>query len=244
MALIKCPECGKEISDQAIKCPKCGCPINETHVNFNDKAFDDFWNDTEEEPRHKKRFNPLIIVIIILVAIIAVGAFFFIKFYYSSNSPTEQEETKTTSEPVEQIDEEEEKPTEEYEVEEEPTEEEKEQIAMEYVHNYIKGDMSVNMDSNYFWYVDKFVIENQGSKDIEFIECTLKMVDSNNNVLATQTINPINNIAGEVLKANDTYSLNNTDYFSIGNIDGTPTNVDWRITAIQFEGEELLHLAF
>lgn len=24
MALIKCPECGKEISDKAIKCPHCG----------------------------------------------------------------------------------------------------------------------------------------------------------------------------------------------------------------------------
>ena len=27
MALIKCPECGKQISDQAEACPKCGCPI-------------------------------------------------------------------------------------------------------------------------------------------------------------------------------------------------------------------------
>ena len=27
MALIKCPECGKEISDQAEKCPNCGYPI-------------------------------------------------------------------------------------------------------------------------------------------------------------------------------------------------------------------------
>ena len=27
MALIKCPECGKEISDQAASCPNCGCPI-------------------------------------------------------------------------------------------------------------------------------------------------------------------------------------------------------------------------
>lgn len=26
MALIKCPECGKEISDKAGKCPNCGCP--------------------------------------------------------------------------------------------------------------------------------------------------------------------------------------------------------------------------
>ncbi len=27
MALIKCPECGKEISDKAVSCPNCGCPI-------------------------------------------------------------------------------------------------------------------------------------------------------------------------------------------------------------------------
>lgn len=31
MALIKCPECGKEISDQATSCPNCGIPIN-AHV--------------------------------------------------------------------------------------------------------------------------------------------------------------------------------------------------------------------
>lgn len=28
MALIKCPECGKEISSAAKKCPNCGKPIN------------------------------------------------------------------------------------------------------------------------------------------------------------------------------------------------------------------------
>lgn len=28
MALIKCPECGKEISDRAQACIHCGCPIN------------------------------------------------------------------------------------------------------------------------------------------------------------------------------------------------------------------------
>ena len=28
MALIKCPECGKEMSDKATACPNCGCPIN------------------------------------------------------------------------------------------------------------------------------------------------------------------------------------------------------------------------
>ena len=29
MALIKCPECGREISDKAVACPGCGCPASE-----------------------------------------------------------------------------------------------------------------------------------------------------------------------------------------------------------------------
>ena len=28
MAMIQCPECGKEVSDKAISCIHCGCPIN------------------------------------------------------------------------------------------------------------------------------------------------------------------------------------------------------------------------
>ncbi len=35
MALIKCPECGKEISDKAVFCPNCGFPLSE---NRNDDA--------------------------------------------------------------------------------------------------------------------------------------------------------------------------------------------------------------
>lgn len=30
MALIKCTECGKEVSDKASACPNCGCPIEAT----------------------------------------------------------------------------------------------------------------------------------------------------------------------------------------------------------------------
>lgn len=29
MALIKCPECSKEISDKANSCPNCGCPLTD-----------------------------------------------------------------------------------------------------------------------------------------------------------------------------------------------------------------------
>ena len=28
MAIIKCKECGKDVSDKASVCPNCGCPIN------------------------------------------------------------------------------------------------------------------------------------------------------------------------------------------------------------------------
>lgn len=32
MALIKCPECEKEISDKAPACPHCGCPLTDDVV--------------------------------------------------------------------------------------------------------------------------------------------------------------------------------------------------------------------
>lgn len=34
MALIKCPECGREVSDKASACIHCGCPLD---ISFDDK---------------------------------------------------------------------------------------------------------------------------------------------------------------------------------------------------------------
>jgi hypothetical protein len=39
MALIKCPECGREISDKAISCPGCGCPISSDPCEKLDYSF-------------------------------------------------------------------------------------------------------------------------------------------------------------------------------------------------------------
>ena len=41
MALIKCPECGKEISDKAGSCPNCGCPIANAPTSIKVRALSD-----------------------------------------------------------------------------------------------------------------------------------------------------------------------------------------------------------
>ena len=42
MALIRCPECKRELSDKASACPNCGCPISgagsQTFIDKDDKA--------------------------------------------------------------------------------------------------------------------------------------------------------------------------------------------------------------
>lgn len=46
MALIKCPECGREISDKAAACPGCGYPLSKfREENHNDDEID--WEDIE-----------------------------------------------------------------------------------------------------------------------------------------------------------------------------------------------------
>ena len=34
MALINCPECGRQVSDQAAACPECGYPIRKVEYKF------------------------------------------------------------------------------------------------------------------------------------------------------------------------------------------------------------------
>ena len=36
MALIKCSECGADISEKASACPKCGCPLDITKQVMSD----------------------------------------------------------------------------------------------------------------------------------------------------------------------------------------------------------------
>jgi|UniRef100_UPI003FF013E8 hypothetical protein len=74
MAMIKCPECGQEISDKAKKCIHCGCPVK------------------GKSNRIGKIIIPIIVVIVILVGV-AVALLF---------SKTNSDKTEETKEMVTQ----------------------------------------------------------------------------------------------------------------------------------------------
>lgn len=78
MALIKCPECGKEISDKASNCPNCGCPIEQK------SKIEEPENKIEKKPDRGKNSNGIgkTILIVIITAmvvfciIVAIGNIF------------------------------------------------------------------------------------------------------------------------------------------------------------------------
>ena len=60
MALINCPECGKEISDQAVSCPNCGMPLVKTQQIL-------------PKNRGNKKVVAIIAIIVGILAIIGVS---------------------------------------------------------------------------------------------------------------------------------------------------------------------------
>ena len=64
MALIKCSECGKEVSDKANACPNCGAPIKEDEIKKEVKA-------------GIKVTKKLAIILIIALSLIIICAFIF-----------------------------------------------------------------------------------------------------------------------------------------------------------------------
>ena len=63
MSLIKCPECGAEISDEVNSCPNCGYPLATV-------------NDSRNNSKNKKIWISIISILII----IAIGILYYINF--------------------------------------------------------------------------------------------------------------------------------------------------------------------
>lgn len=65
MALITCPECGREISDRAEACPNCGFPITKSEEMDNELQVSDVVLAKEEQnprPQPKKKVRVGLIV--------------------------------------------------------------------------------------------------------------------------------------------------------------------------------------
>lgn len=66
MALITCPECGKEISASATTCPNCGHPMKQINKTPPVKG----------SQRPKKKSHPVLIIIGVIIAIAIIGGVF------------------------------------------------------------------------------------------------------------------------------------------------------------------------
>ena len=73
MALVKCPECGNDVSDTARTCPHCG-------YNLRIK-------NTEQKPRRKKKWLPFVIIGGVLLTILIFGVpLIYLISYLASNA--------------------------------------------------------------------------------------------------------------------------------------------------------------
>lgn len=70
MAMIKCPECGKDISDKAEKCLYCGCPNSELHK----KDYENKNNTEKSVNKHsiKLLLSICLCIVVIILAIVLI----------------------------------------------------------------------------------------------------------------------------------------------------------------------------
>lgn len=81
MALIKCPECGKEVSDRATACPNCGHPIateNQGGKTFPPAPEPRVYTQQEKKPKKPLRKGEKVLIIIIALACISIVIGLFI----------------------------------------------------------------------------------------------------------------------------------------------------------------------
>lgn len=68
--MIQCPECGKEVSDQAASCPNCGCPIKIAKKKINLSKIKNL-KDNSSEIKNNRNSKKIIIGIVAIVVIVA-----------------------------------------------------------------------------------------------------------------------------------------------------------------------------
>lgn len=67
MAMIKCVDCGRDISDSSKTCPHCGCTTAKSIRAEKDRKNQEQWNNMS--PREKKIYTIITVAIIVLVSV-------------------------------------------------------------------------------------------------------------------------------------------------------------------------------
>jgi len=112
MALIKCPECEREISDKAISCPYCGYPIAENWQDLEPKEpmiensvtksttyiAPNYAKNYENPKQHQKKSGCLPAFLIVLGLVVLVFILFPKEYIPGNNLEETKESIKTTSE--------------------------------------------------------------------------------------------------------------------------------------------------
>lgn len=101
MALIKCPECKREVSDRANSCPACGCPIgnggtatgssgNTTFEKRINEYIKNGYKLTKRQGNTVKlhKFKKKHIVSLVLIPIIYITIFIIMATIMTNNSPS------------------------------------------------------------------------------------------------------------------------------------------------------------
>ncbi len=85
MALIKCRECGKEISDKAVSCPNCGIQLE--GAGKSDVSRSDICNEITSVKKKKKTIKKGVLVVLILLVICgcAYGYSYYINYTNAIN---------------------------------------------------------------------------------------------------------------------------------------------------------------
>lgn len=94
MALIKCPKCGKGMSDRATSCPHCGLHLNETHTVTQESTSNDAGRVAElsQSQKGKKRMPQWLLALIIVGLLLLIGGIVFLCFTgKSEHSITKQD---------------------------------------------------------------------------------------------------------------------------------------------------------
>lgn len=89
MSLVKCPECGREISDCAFACPYCGFPISKVNLELQEENTKDFIEKNEslidEKENNIKRTNSVKNIKILIPAIVVLCIFMLLFCGYFVN---------------------------------------------------------------------------------------------------------------------------------------------------------------